>query len=136
MKINLQSDIHIGFRKHYEPNLTGVDLLILAGDVGERLQGFEFCERLLLKYPEVQIIHVAGNHEFYTNDRMEKVLFKLRQKSKETDRYYFLENESVVIEGIRFIGSTLWTSLNNKDPMTMYTIQNGLNDYNYIRSEK
>ena len=52
-------------------------------------------------------MYVAGNHEFYKRDRPD-VLENLRAAAEEQE-VYFLENDEIVIEGVRFLGCTLWT---------------------------
>ncbi len=136
MKIKLFSDIHLGFRLDYEPNLEGIDVLCLAGDIGEGLTAWEFSDKLLKKYPILKIVEVPGNHLYYSSHRMEKIDRRMKEKSEENDRYFFLNNSSVVIDNVRFIGSTLWTDFNRMNSTDIYNIQFGLNDYKYITTEK
>jgi len=46
---------------------------------------------------------------------------------------HYLLNESVIIDKVRFIGGTLWTSFNNKQPEAMRYAQSRINDFRLIR---
>lgn len=54
------------------------------------------------------VIYVAGNHEFYGQRPMGELRDKARAKAAGT-HVQLLENEAVVIGGVRFLGCTLWT---------------------------
>jgi hypothetical protein len=59
---------------------------------------------------QTQHIYVAGNHEYYHHDIeiLDNHLFELAEKSK----LNYLQRTSVVIQGVRFLGCTLWTDFN------------------------
>ena len=58
-------------------------------------------------WPDKEIMYVPGNHEFYRHERME-TLQQMRDCAQEL-RVHLLDNDEVVIAGVRFLGSTLWT---------------------------
>jgi Icc-related predicted phosphoesterase len=132
--------------------LPGGDVLILSGDIFEakrfdqeiynpemvllaheredqrpdRYYRFilEECSR---KYREV--IMVMGNHEHYR--------FKFHKtyehiKSQLPPNVHLLEKESMELDGVLFLGATLWTDMNGQDPVTLYSMQNMMNDYRQI----
>ena len=80
-------------------------ILVCAGDIDEGIKGIEW-----LKQFECDIVYVCGNHEFWNNDYYE-VIKSLEDISKQSEYAHirFLHNKAVYIEGIRFIGGTLWT---------------------------
>lgn len=114
MKLQLLSDLH--FESH--PNLQiapapGADRLVLAGDIGSYQQGTRLTEAdfgLARFSPRhgwpTPVIYVPGNHE-YDNADFDTTHERLREAchALEID---WLERESRVIEGVRFIGTTLW----------------------------
>lgn len=103
MKINYFSDLHLEFGGLDIPD-TDADLIIAAGDIGVGRQGLEWLKKL--KKP---VIYVAGNHEFYGGE-YQKNIRSIREGCAGTN-ICFLENESLVLQGVRFLGCTLWSDL-------------------------
>lgn len=137
MKIQLASDLHLEFLGRdwpgerlisYEP---GSDVLVLAGDIADGAQAFN----IFINWP-VPVIYVAGNHEFYGHS-IEHMRHKMREGAA-LNRIHFLENESVEIGGVRFLGTTLWTdyrlTLNRTQRQLMEHAQLRLNDHRLIRT--
>src|SRR6478609_5939351 len=114
MKLQLLSDLHLEShpRFHAEP-VPGADLLVLSGDVGSYQEGSRleepdfglgrFSPRNGWPTP---VIYVPGNHE-YDNLDFDETHERLRNLCEELD-ILWLERETRVIEGIRFVGTTLW----------------------------
>lgn len=161
MKISLVSDLHLEFADINIQNNHGCDVLILAGDImvsqdlhdhpqphggmwefnelaglGERqrkAQSFrDFLKRVSFQFPHV--IYVAGNHEFY-HGKFYKGLDYLRSECAQYPNIYFLEDDYKMIDGVIFVGSTLWTDMNRGDPITMHSIKDMINDYKTIRND-
>ena len=106
MKLHILSDIHLEFGKWpaaIDVNAIEADISILAGDIAVGLEGLEWA----LKFNR-PVIYVMGNHEFYGQRTMQELWEKARRKVAKT-HVHLLENQSVVIAGIRFLGTTLWT---------------------------
>jgi len=129
MNIQVLSDLHLEFGKA-DLDFTGVDLVILAGDIHTGEKGFEWIEQHIRATP---VIYVLGNHEYYRSS-YPKLLHKLRQQAAGTN-IHVLEKESVEMDGIRFHGTTLWTNFELfGDPKIVGPIcQQALNDYRLIR---
>jgi predicted phosphodiesterase len=126
MKIKLMSDIHLEFPKS-EVELTrdGADVLILAGDIctARNIEDYiPFFERAAEVFPE--IIYIAGNHEHY-GFNIELTMESLPRHS----HLHRLDGEWCEIGGMKFWGGTLWTDLNDNDPMTALHLARGMNDY-------
>jgi Icc-related predicted phosphoesterase len=73
-----------------------------------------------------------GNHEHY------KHLFNdtakvLRECLFGLTNIHFLDNESVDIDGVKFIGATLWTNNNRGCPVTENKLQFSMNDFRLIK---
>lgn len=103
MKIHLLSDIHIEFEE-FNIEETDSDVVVLAGDVHVKDKGVKWA---LEKIKSKPVIYVLGNHEFY-GKAYPKHIGSVRELCKGTN-IHLLENESVEIEGINFLGCTLWT---------------------------
>jgi hypothetical protein len=80
---------------------------------------------------------VAGNHEFY-GARLQDVSSALREAGTRFG-VSVLDGETVVIEGVRFLGVTLWTdfALHGKEPKqiarAMADAKYGMTDFRVIR---
>ncbi len=124
MRINFFSDIHLEFGSLKIPQ-TDAQVIIAAGDIGIHKQGIDW-----LKSSTKPVIYVAGNHEFYDQEYL-TTLDELRRSSEDSN-VRFLENRSCVIDGVRFLGCTLWTQLggklNDRVDDLMYTV----NDFRKI----
>ena len=109
MKIALISDVHTEFNpKPLPPLPEGVDVLVLAGDIAVGDYG-EMWARDLFEDKVKHIVYVGGNHEGYgyvIND-VHKVL---RNLTVSNPNFHFLENDTVTIDGINFVGATTWTN--------------------------
>lgn len=103
MKIHILSDLHLEFCGLKLPEVDA-DVTVLAGDIGVGLQGIEWA----LQAFDRPVIYVMGNHEFY-GQRVMMELWKAARKKVEGTHVHLLENEAVVINGVRFLGCTLWT---------------------------
>lgn len=131
MKISYVSDLHLEFGNIALP---GGDVLILAGDICEirKLKKQEnnyykeFFNNELTKYNKV--LYVLGNHEYYS-DKMHKTIETL-QKILPSNTV-LLNNKSIEIDGILFLGGTLWTDY-HKNNLAMLNAKDKMNDYKCI----
>ena len=114
MKIQLLSDLHLETQPEFSVDpAPGADLLVLAGDVGSyqggsRLPGADyglgrFSPRAGWPTP---VLYVPGNHEYDGAD-FDTVHARLRELCGALG-IRWLERESLVIDGVRFVGCTLW----------------------------
>lgn len=101
MKLHILSDLHTEF-EDFTPPATNADLVILAGDIGVGLGGLHWAGRHL---SDRKVLYVPGNHEYYGHDI--SITAELRKEAPENLRV--LNDEAVVLGGVRFLGSTLWT---------------------------
>ena len=131
MRLKIESDIHLEFQPH-SPNLEGIDVYIIAGDLGHYKHEEKWLIELTNKYPDTDIVCVSGNHSYYSS-YIEGVNRKAKELSEQYKKIHYLQNDSVVLHGIRFILSTLWTDFDHENPLAMFTVGEGLNDYKYIR---
>ena len=114
MKLQLLSDLHIEVHPKLEiAPAPSADLLVLAGDIGSYQQGSRLLESdfgLTRFSPRhgwpVPVLYVPGNHEYDAAD-FDEVHVRLRELCDALD-IGWLERETRVIDGVRFIGTTLW----------------------------
>lgn len=107
MKIGILSDLHLESSNIKLENLE-YDVVVLAGDISQDfnlLGGFFECNFS----KNTQIIYVPGNHE-YEGKKVEKVIEQLKCLEKIFPNLHVLQNESINIGNVRFIGSTLWSN--------------------------
>jgi predicted phosphodiesterase len=151
MKIAVASDVHLEFGDLDIVNDQDAQVLILSGDIcvaadldmRDRRQtemGFaryrsemfhDFFERCTANFPHV--IYVMGNHEYYHSD-FATALGEMRRKLAHLPNLYILEREVKTIDDVTFIGGTLWTDMNNSDPLTLYHMRTMMNDFRVIQN--
>lgn len=135
MKIKLWSDLHIEFNAfnfHGTPEDLTDTTLVLAGDIGMNKASFysflRYCAEDF-KY----VIYVIGNHECYGTTE-ENILALIRQNTKDFDNFFLLHNDSVILDGVKFIGTPLYS--NTEFQPAFYTdIKYGVADYMRISIE-
>lgn len=124
VNIQLLSDLHL----ESHPHLTvapapGADLLVLAGDIGSYQNGsllssLEIADFGLARFsplPVAQggagwptpVLFLPGNHEYDGLD-FEITHARLRETCERLGMLW-LERETVLLGGVRFVGCTLWT---------------------------
>jgi len=150
MKIKLWSDLHLEFREYiYEhifdpiwadPEANKDVTLLLAGDIGEGMGARAFVEEMCEHFKYVLMI--CGNHEYYDND-FDKVNADWTAYSNGGSimiepgppNFFFLYNDSVVLDGVRFIGGSMWTDFNGGDPISMGAAHRIMSDFAYIKND-
>ena len=149
MRVDLCSDLHLEFG---DLTLPGGDILIVSGDACEaryldkssygpdtvhfsfedprRKTGrfYRFFAEECAKYRHT--ILVMGNHEHY-GGQFEKTYDHI--KANLPDNVHLLEKETLEIDGVLFIGATMWTDMNKGDALTMYHLKDGMNDYRTVK---
>lgn len=101
MKLHILSDLHLGQGALALPP-TDADLVVLAGDIARPPQAVAWASQL-----GKPVLYVLGNHEFYGGS-IETTAAQFKDLSARSN-VRLLDDESVVIGNVRFLGSTLWT---------------------------
>ena len=126
MKLQLLSDLHLETHPDFvaEPS-PGADLLVLAGDIGSYQPGSALLQSgdadfgLRQFSPQngwpTPVLFVPGNHEYDGLD-FDEAHSRL-QASCERLGITWLERESLVLGGVRFVGTTLWTDFDALGPL-------------------
>lgn len=132
MKIQPASDLHLEFDHTVTIPNAGADVLVLAGDIcmARYMENVDdFFKTVSNEFKDV--IYVMGNHEHY-RCLYNSVVDMAKQALAKYPNIRVLANDSVVIDGVKFIGSTLWTDMNKGDPVTLYSIRHMMSDYQII----
>ena len=112
MKIQLLSDLHLEVHPAWTPTpAPGADVLVLAGDIGSYQTGSlltddHFGLERFAGWP-VPVIFVPGNHEYDAQD-FDAAHARLRATCDRLGLVW-LERETLVLNGVRFVGTTLWS---------------------------
>lgn len=105
MRIGVLSDLHLrSAGAHPCPAQVG-EVMVLAGDISVGLQGVAWAKTVF----NCPVVYVAGNHEYYFQE-METLDGQLQEYCRGSN-IVVLNNSMTVIDGVRFIGATLWTDL-------------------------
>ena len=115
MKIQLLSDLHLEVHPALHPQpAPDADLLVLAGDIGSYQAGSLLADDdfgLARFSPRhgwpVPVLYVPGNHEYDGLD-FDATHQRLRETCERLG-IIWLEREVLSLQGVRFIGTTLWT---------------------------
>lgn len=138
MKINIVSDIHLetydwipkfSSKKATQmfDNIFSCDVLVLAGDIVS-------SPRMLSEWLEdspIPVVYVMGNHEYYGGS-FEKTPGHFRNALERLPHVHMLNKDTITIKGVKFIGATLWTDFNKKNPLAMETARRSINDFRRI----
>jgi predicted phosphodiesterase len=105
--------------------------LLLAGDIDVATMDHEFIEEVCKHFKYV--LRICGNHEFYDQE-----FFSVIKKWQEFEEsgpknFHFLHNDSRILDGVRFLGGTMWTSFDNGNLFVMNTALNEMIDYQVIK---
>jgi Icc-related predicted phosphoesterase len=106
---------------------------LIAGDIGlAHLPETWLKVVSLLAKRFLAVIYVEGNHFYYHNDFFGRIQ-ELKSKLSLPGNVHFLENESVEINGVLFVGATLWTDFLGKDFFMMQYARTHMNDFFVIK---
>ena len=148
MKVAVASDIHLEFGDLFINNTDNADVLILSGDIcvaadlgkpdphnfleGARSNRIaDFFKRCSFQFP--QVLYVLGNHEHYHGDfATTGTKIKRMLESNGLSNVHLLDREIQVIDGVTFIGGTLWTDMNDSDPLTLRHMKDMMNDFRCV----
>lgn len=108
MKLQILSDLHLEMVKppySWRVPETAAEVVVLAGDIGVGLSGVNWAVREAERLQKCAV-YVPGNHEYYGEQL--NVLEKMKAVARGS-RVHVLDLDEVMLEGVRFLGATLWT---------------------------
>ena len=122
MKLQLLSDLHLEAHPHWWARpAPGADLLVLAGDIGSYQAGSQLQDQdfgLAQFSPRngwpTPVVFVPGNHEYDGLD-FDVAHARLRETCERLGLIW-LERETCVVSGVRFVGTTLWSDFDALGP--------------------
>ncbi len=130
------SDIHCEFA----PMDTSVfyqtqdDVLVIAGDfftAGKWSSLVSHMTPFAEKFKHV--IFVLGNHDYWGGSIV-TTAGRYKQELSVLPNVHVLERDSIVIDGVAFIGATFWTDFDNHSPFAKWNAQQMMGDYKRIRA--
>jgi Icc-related predicted phosphoesterase len=134
MNLQIFSDLHAGVRP-VKPITVGknVDVVAVAGDICEGARNAFIVIRRIV--PEtIPVVFTMGNHEYYRRFLRDEL-----EAAKTIGPDYnitVIEDNVVVIGGVRFVGASLWTDYQlfgaNNAPAAMNAARTGMNDHRLI----
>lgn len=132
VRLQVLSDLHLGNTPFEHPH-TDADIVILAGDISRPAQAMQWATGF--RQP---VLYVAGNHENYGSS-VQETTQELRRLSQGTN-VQVLECNAVVLHGVRFLGTTLWSSFELVEDETeraqaIETASGFIRDFSRIRSD-
>jgi predicted phosphodiesterase len=101
MRLNILSDLHLS-RGALPIPANEADVVILAGDIARPRDAVSWAARF-----GKPVLYVPGNHEFYGGSVAGTVTELKRLTAGICIRV--LDSDEAVIDGVRFLGTTLWT---------------------------
>jgi len=149
MKIAICSDLHLEFGTISLENTENADVLILSGDIcvakdlmnkdnndildrfGRSETWHTFFQECSDRFPHV--LYVMGNHEHYHGDYA-NTIGDLRSRLNYLRNLHILDKEQIAIRDTIFIGGTLWTDMNNQDPITLLHMKGMMNDFRCVKN--
>lgn len=129
MILGVVSDLHLNFSSLDLPT-EGLDALVIAGDTSPHHE--QSASWLARKLPRgLPVIVVMGNHD-YEGFHIHKAAKHLKACVAEYGLadVRVLENEATVINGVRFLGTPLWTRFDAFEPEILRHVAEGLAKHN------
>ena len=121
MRILVLSDLHLESRRPYAPPAgVAFDVVILAGDIHRPgIAAIEWAAKMF----RCPVVFVAGNHEYYGSE-LHGQLAAMKAAAAGT-HVHFLHRDVAEIDGVTFIGCTLWTDFavpigNEAEPISYF----------------
>lgn len=150
MKIAIASDVHLEFGPLQFENTEGADVLVLSGDIctasdfdrtaalygdmpnskkaARFVDFFNMCSKAFK-----HVVYVMGNHEHYNYD-FKFTGIDIKKNLAHLPNVYLLDREVKVIDDVTFIGGTMWTDMNKRDPLTLFHMKDMMNDFRCVKN--
>lgn len=133
MKIQICSDLHLEFHSNRlwlkeNPLIPTGDILIIAGDtyhLDKDYSKLHFIKKAANEFEKVFLI--PGNHEYYGGYDATSAMETTYQKIK--SNVFMVNNKSIMLNGVRFIFSTMWSKINKH----FLALMRGLYDFKKIK---
>lgn len=122
MKIQLLSDLHLEVHPDFTPRpAPQADVLVLAGDIGSYQKGSRLADADfgLRRFSPLHgwptpVLFLPGNHEYDMLD-FDQAHARLRATCERLGMHW-IEREVLLLGGVRFVGTTLWSDFDALGP--------------------
>jgi hypothetical protein len=107
VRLHILSDLHLEFAP-FDPPAAAADVVVLAGDTAPGVRGLDWAAA---RWPHRPLVIVPGNHEHYGH-AYPALLHALVARAAALDgrpRVHVLNDAAAIVDGVRFLGTTLWT---------------------------
>jgi len=137
IELQLMSDIHLEFdgsEQSIPPWEPKAPILCLLGDIGygtkKRIKEFNILMNFLATQAKRYefVLFVPGNHEYYFGE-YEEVMQNFREAFNPIPNLKLMHKTSLLIKGVRILGTTLWTKIPEDQ---LFVATKILNDYSTI----
>ncbi|EIG62792.1 metallophosphoesterase [Bradyrhizobium sp. WSM1253] len=136
MKIFIASDLHGEAWSHgYNvPEGLDFDVAVFAGDVHNAYRAVSWLTNQRALWGK-EVLFVAGNHEYY-GSILEDAAAEIRDRARRTNVRFLDATEVPVIDGVRFLGCTMWTDYRFDAESQAHGLHAGryMNDNKFIRT--
>ncbi|HJV62883.1 MAG TPA: metallophosphoesterase [Albitalea sp.] len=132
MRLHILSDLHLGFGAMERP-AAEADVVVLAGDIARPREAVAWAQGF-----DKPVLYVPGNHEYYGSS-LEAASHELRELCAGS-RVHLLDDGEIVLGGVRFLGSTLWSDFElfgdgEKKSAAIAEAQRLIRDFSRIRRD-
>lgn len=126
------SDIHLDTGPFEWPDAARrADLIIVAGDLSNGQFDIEF-----LCQPGKPLVFVPGNHDFWSKDKRDMFdMYREMKAAAAGTNVHVLWDEEVQIDGVRILGTPLWTDFGGGNVELMKASFVHSRDYSYINAK-
>lgn len=146
MRIHVFSDLHLDATPWTpSPRVTDgtlADLVLLAGDIHTKRRAVSWAAHTFMQ----PVVMIGGNHESYNGSLYADISASRKiatmLSSDRLQPIHYLERETVILDGIRILGATLWTDYKLYDApqngwgtaqeAAMWTAGRSMNDHRII----
>jgi len=124
-RIHVLSDVHLDHGPYELPANLEYDILVAPGDMGPLEVTIPWLKAL-----NKPVVYVLGNHEYYGRSITQAVADAKALAAG--SGVHVLEREAVVIQGVRFLGATLWSSFGGWTADLIWEALRRAGDYRHI----
>lgn len=138
MKLRVLSDLHLEFAP-WKYESKGEDLVVLSGDICSTSKEGWARRNKLLESIAAPVLMTLGNHEYYgTVATREDTAARHMEAISKYPHVKLLDPGAVDMNGIRFIGATLWTDflMCSNPELLKARVDTAVNDFLWMRASK
>lgn len=137
MRLLVLSDLHLEVWREsvpkFDTSTSRPDVVVLAGDIHTNARAPSWAASA---FPGIPVVYVSGNHEFY-GGTLDHTNLAIRDECARFESVHYLDCGEFVLDGVRFLGATLWTDFalfgSESRSSTMADANLVMNDYQRIR---